>query len=798
MRPIRLELEGFTAFREPTKIDFDGVETFVLSGPTGSGKSSVIDAITFALYGSVPRYNDPKLVHPIVSQGLMEAKVRFDFQVNDKDYTVVRVVRKLKRNDAWGATTKEARLESDDKVLAGNASELDDEIKKLFGLDFNQFISCVVLPQGEFAKFLNEQPSKRQDLLKNLLRLQVYEQIGKRARARAANYTSTKQAYEEQLLEYSAVEPSDRKNILEKIATLESLLKEAIAIQKSVSKLEVQSSSIDESLTKMREQVELLEGLKPPKDYTTVDDRYKKLEAAYAISAKKVAEAEAVLEKVEKKLERIPDISTQKQILKEYNDMSSEKEVLVRLQRDIDKRNKQESELAKQVEKLMVELDDVQSKIDQFKDEHSAYHLSKKLSKGDKCPICDRELTAKPQLQLPRGTKEIEAIKLKIETAIRDAQENHQDAKNGVATISGSIASTKTRLALLEKALRNVPSVSEIKAAMKIYEDLQSELLKAKENVKASRRAEKEALQAKEVVLKDLKLRWKHFDSVRDTVAELKPPASDKEKYDDSWNELTTWANKLGKKMLGQIDGLLKEESSIQKKIQNAYEPLIKDMRKQDINVDENKEIKEELVELLSDAKSELKRVDQSAKKARELKDKISLLTSEIEVGRRLAQHMSANYFERWILQEAFENLVFEGSKKLEELTSGNFSFAIDERLNFDIIDHRNADERRSSKTLSGGETFLASLALALTLSEQIAQLASEGSAPLESIFLDEGFGTLDPETLETVASAIEELASKGRVIGLVTHVKELADRIPVQFQVTKGSSTSTVKKIVL
>ncbi len=97
MRPVKLEIEGFTAFRNKTTVEFDGVETFVLSGPTGSGKSSVIDAITFALYGSVPRYNDTKLVHPIISQGLMEAKVRFDFQVGGTNYTAVRIVKNKRK-----------------------------------------------------------------------------------------------------------------------------------------------------------------------------------------------------------------------------------------------------------------------------------------------------------------------------------------------------------------------------------------------------------------------------------------------------------------------------------------------------------------------------------------------------------------------------------------------------------------------------------------------------------------------------------------------------------------------------
>ena len=91
-------------------------------------------------------------------------------------------------------------------------------------------------------------------------------------------------------------------------------------------------------------------------------------------------------------------------------------------------------------------------------------------------------------------------------------------------------------------------------------------------------------------------------------------------------------------------------------------------------------------------------------------------------------------------------------------------------------------------KTLSGGETFQASLALALALSEQLSTLAAGGRTTLDSIFLDEGFGTLDPDALEVVASTLENLAQGNRMVGVVTHVAALAERVPVRFEVTRDS----------
>ncbi|MDP9405692.1 MAG: SMC family ATPase, partial [Actinomycetota bacterium] len=173
MRPQRLELHGFTAFRQPVTVDFAGADLFALTGPTGAGKSSLIDAMCFALYGSVPRL-DRRTVAPVIATGLVEARVRFDFTVGVQAYTAVRVVRALSRG---GASTKEARLERGGQVLAGDADAVTDAVERLLGLGFDQFTKSVVLPQGEFAAFLHDKPSDRQRLLVRLLGLDVYDRM---------------------------------------------------------------------------------------------------------------------------------------------------------------------------------------------------------------------------------------------------------------------------------------------------------------------------------------------------------------------------------------------------------------------------------------------------------------------------------------------------------------------------------------------------------------------------------------------------------------------------------------------
>jgi exonuclease SbcC len=214
--------------------------------------------------------------------------------------------------------------------------------------------------------------------------------------------------------------------------------------------------------------------------------------------------------------------------------------------------------------------------------------------------------------------------------------------------------------------------------------------------------------------------------------------------------------------------------------------------------VDEDQSVGDEIAQFVADARSQVKEI--AAKLARKdtIEKSIGAARQQALTADALAQHLKSDRFERWLLEAAFERLVVGASEVLKGLSSGTYSFAYNRRLEFEVVDHANADETRSARTLSGGETFLASLALALTLAEQVSDLAAEGAARLESMFLDEGFGSLDPDTLETVANAIAELGARGRMVGLITHVSELADSVPVQCRVTKGPRTSAIERIAV
>ncbi len=187
MRPLALELEGFAAFRERTTVDFRDADLFAIVGATGHGKSSLIDAISFALYGKVPRHGERDIA-PVMTLGCNETRVSFTFELAGASYIATRILRRKASGD--GATTRALRLEQvrpdgGTDVLAGSAREFQPAIQKLVGLDFEQFTKCVVLPQGQFASFLHARAGDRVAILSALLDLGRYDRMATVARERA-------------------------------------------------------------------------------------------------------------------------------------------------------------------------------------------------------------------------------------------------------------------------------------------------------------------------------------------------------------------------------------------------------------------------------------------------------------------------------------------------------------------------------------------------------------------------------------------------------------------------------------
>ena len=199
MRPVRLLLDGFGCYRQQTEADFSDVDFFALVGPTGAGKSTVIDGLCFALYGTVPRWGKENAIAQALAPAANACRVCLVFEAGGDRYAAVRA---LTRDRKGQVHTKEARLELLDPqvpadapiadILAASVNQLAEgpdqvkaKIQHILGLTYEHFTQSVLLPQGRFSEFLQAKPAERQDLLVELLAFGVYATVGTRARERA-------------------------------------------------------------------------------------------------------------------------------------------------------------------------------------------------------------------------------------------------------------------------------------------------------------------------------------------------------------------------------------------------------------------------------------------------------------------------------------------------------------------------------------------------------------------------------------------------------------------------------------
>ncbi|MGH9246103.1 MAG: AAA family ATPase [Acidimicrobiales bacterium] len=795
MRPTRLELEGFTAFRTPTVVDFEGADLFALTGPTGAGKSSLIDAMVFALYGCVPRYGDRRLVAPAISQGGNEARVRLDFTVQGAPYVAARVVRRTKT----GATTKEARLETaDGQVLAGNERELSEAVADLLGLGYDHFCKCVVLPQGRFADFLHDKPEARQELLVELLDLGVYRQMGRRARQRATEAGARADAGSSRLSEVAWATPEARSSQAERVECLGSLQVEIEASAPALDQLTRQIDAARAQAGVARERAEAVAAIRVPGGVADLGESLASARAAVDAARHDDEEAERATERAERRLDELGRRSTLERIRDLHRARAGQLEQLAKSERILTERRATEEAAAAaraRAEQARAEAD---GRLERVQHEHRAHAVAEQLAPGEPCPVCRQVVVAVPATPAPASLaaarraadgarREVERCRGEYEAATRERQR-----------IDDQVTSITDRLAELDAELAEAPDADTARRQLDAVAAAEAALTEAREAEVAARKRHRTVAAQLDALRGDEEAARRQFDDVRDRLAQatgLQPPSRTDALAAD-WGALADWAG-VHAPAFGRSAADAEERAIRLDGERQQQEDAITDRCAALEIVPHGRPPRDAVVDALAQARAELARLDQVLAEASRWRQEAADERTRADVAATLGRHLSATGFETWVLDEALSVLVVGATETLYELSGGQYSLDLDPNSrNFVVLDHRNADQPRPARTLSGGETFLASLALALALADQLSLLAARGAAQLESIFLDEGFGTLDPTTLDVVTSAVEELGARGRMVGLVSHVAELAERVPVRFVVTKVGTSASVERV--
>jgi exonuclease SbcC len=836
LRPLRLDMAGFTVFRDETTVDFTDADYFALVGPTGSGKSTVLDAICFALYGTVPRWGGARGIANALAPSATEARVRLVFESAGARYVATRVVRRDGRGNVktagaglqlmppgFDVTRLDTGMSLDDlgEVLAGTPAEMDQAIIGAVGLPYEQFTSCVVLPQGQFADFLHAKPATRQQILVNLLGLHVYEEVQARASTRATKAEAQLTTIDQVLAGLVDADDAAVAAAEQRLAAMRDL---TAAVEAAVPRLR-QTREAEAAAAAARnvldEELTVLARVCTPKGSAQVAEAAAAARAAAEEAADRVRFAEEREEKVRGELAGAGDAGSLGLLLdrhQEFDRLTGQAEWFAG---EVSVAEVEHRDAVAAAELAHAAHRGAEQMLEQARSDYTeaqrldrAAALRAHLSAGESCPVCEQRVAVVPPMPAGSAVQAAEATGKAARAAAEVASTAYRERDAVSRKLESNLERKRaqqehhlSRLAEVRAAVADSPGVAAVKQRLAELTRLQRGLDEAGAGVRTAREAARRAQAAVAAAEDEQRSAWRAFDVCRDSVGRFAPPPADRDDLAGAWATLVGWAAGARRSRAderGDADAAVATAHTATVAAHDAIAalfgsagataPAVKPGRG---TGDAGAELIRAAAVAAERAEAAWQRLVDRREQAREHTEQRAGLLRAHRVAKSLAGHLRANNFERWLLEEALDLLVDGASRILRELTSGQYDL-IHDKGEFFVIDHHDAGLRRGVRTLSGGETFQASLALALALSEQLAGMSTT-AASLESIVLDEGFGTLDAATLDVVAATLESLAARGdRMVGVVTHVHALAERVPVRFEVHKDARTAYVERVGL
>ena len=810
MRPLRLTLDGFGSYRQPAEADFSDVDFFALVGPTGSGKSTLIDGLCFALYGTVPRWGKENAIADALAPAANACRVSLIFEAAGKRYAAVRALTRDKRGRVH---TKEARLELLDPAidagapiaelleasvqqLAEGPDEVTAQVEDILGLSYRHFTQSVLLPQGRFSEFLQAKATARQDLLVELLAFGVYEKVGQRARERgklAAERMRSAQADRDELADATAESEAQAAARLDALATLASTVDASLT---ALRQLADQAEQAAQQARAVRDEAAALAAIRTPAEVPGLAKRITEAENLASERATELTHAEELAAQTEQDRDRLPD-KTQMELFRTGHQQHRQLAAQLKAQeKDLAARQAVEGASSAELRAAEAGYEQAQDAVAAAERAHAAAALAGHLTVGDDCPVCLQRVATLPHHPAPADLTAAKAAARAAAKERKRAADSHAVAARAAAAALSTRDGTRQQLDKLASVLADAPSEAEVASSLEAIAAADDALRQARKVV-AARRAEATAAEkGRSSLAGEEQQAWARLRKLRDSVVALGAPAVEDTGLAEAWQTLSTWAAAQHKERTRRQPDLEAGASALRQQVDDEAARLLRLLAEHDITgVTDPARATTAVATHAARAENELKNVRRDRTKAARLDAEIRARREEEQIASMLGQMLQSNRFERWLCSEALDSLVAEASVTLMELSGGQYQLDRDDRNELFVIDYEDAGARRPVHTLSGGETFQASLALALALSRQVVGL-SAGMRDLNSMFLDEGFGTLDEDTLETVATTLERLAGDSdRMVGIITHVPALAERVPVRFIVSRTGATSALRK---
>lgn len=920
MRPLCITMSAFGPYADKVTIDMEKLGKsglYLITGDTGAGKTTIFDAITFALYGEASgEIRDSKMLRSKYASPETKTEVELKFQYGGKVYNIKRNPEYLRPKKSGNGFTKEspnAELTYPNGKVTTSIKDVNREIIEIMGIDKNQFSQIVMIAQGDFKKLLLASSNERKLIFQKIFNTQNYSKLQRKlADMKSASYRETAKLTEsvkqyingivcgENSQLFTDIENAKLGNIpteevvdiLSKLIESDSIklkvkdeeltlsqeklqkikvvidsynsfvektndLKIAVAKKNSLEKLLVNSQKelngsnkedrwniLQKEIGKIEPTLPKYQKLDETKNLISIKEREKaNNESNQKILSDKVTLLSKSLNNDKEEVKLIGNVETD--IINIKNTLEKIKEEgqkLRNLQKEIFKLSKAEKVFVNaqqeylQSGKIAVEYQNRYNELNRLYLNNQAGILARDLKDNEPCPVCGS--TSHPHLAVISDnapTKEdVENAKAKYDQQQRLAE--NQSQKSGMAK-----GNYETKKSTVENSIKELLGDCTVENATSIIDekinnllgqyDVEDKSLKELEKKQERKSKLEDSIPKTEKDIENLTIDKNNCEkSIATCTVQLK---SLNETVNSLKEELEFPSENDAKAKINEIKGIITAEKDLYNSILEKCKKIENDISTVKGTIDELNNQPESMakVENIDDVKVEKEKLDNSIK---ELFDLIKVINARVTANKTTLNNINSKSkdlvtaenkyklisslantangtvngkdkveLETFIQMTYFDRIISKANVRLLKMTDGQYELkrqteadnkSAKTGLDLNVIDHYNATER-SVKTLSGGESFKASLALALGLSDEIQ--SSAGGIKIDTMFVDEGFGSLDDESLKQAMNVLIGLSGSNRLVGIISHVAELKDKIDKQIIVTKDHENGSKIEII-
>lgn len=912
MRPIKLTMSAFGPYAGKTVLDLDKLGEsglYLITGDTGAGKTTIFDAIVYALYGDASGQNrETSMFRSKYADADTPTEVELIFEYSGKTYKVKRnpeYDRPKSRGEGFTTQKADAELIMPDGNVIAKLKDVNSTIVEIIGINREQFLQIAMIAQGDFLKLLLASTDDRSKIFRQIFKTSKFRDLQDALKNEDSTLKRKCEESERSVKLYISGIVCDEDDVLiidtdkakkgelptaDVIELIEKLIendsKKAEATAEKLTELDKNLEDINTKLGKIEELERVRKSLEFNKSM---------LPAKEAEVEKAKAEFDTLSEKEAEKENLSKDITLFTQELSLYDESDVLKEALTSTKTSLEKNTTKKTDSAANLrilsdnltklkeERLSLEnagenkakllselekanarkdsLNTLEKQIKKFESAKASYDiqlsiykkaeaksaeatenylilnkafldeqagiLAKDLTEGTPCPVCGS--TTHPQ-------KAVTSDSAPTEAQLKSAKKAADDAQTATTQSSADCAAAKANMEASEDTL-----ISQI---MSVMGDMSIDDAKLKLHDEIAKNEEETAKLKKDIQVEEFKLNRKSQldDMIPKSEADLEKIKSDMNNLDtliaadsEKISSLTEQIESTAKKLRFENKTEAQSKINILKikleaitsaiieatdKYNNAKEGLaalkatiaqlesqVSDSASFDIEKERNKKdaITNERNTANALSKVLATRISANTNALTNIRNQSDeLIATETRYRWIKALSDTANgkitakekiMLETYIQTAYFDRIIDRANLRLLVMTGGQYELLrkkVSENnrsqsgLDLDVKDHYNGTIR-SVKTLSGGESFKASLALALGLSDEIQ--SSAGGVKLDTMFVDEGFGSLDEESLTQAMKALMGLTEGNRLVGIISHVAELKQKIDKQLIVTKDKS---------